>query len=79
MEIVEDKSFFALIGVHYNFITIFEKNMEWKYIPNSLLFNKSKNLYTLSYQIGILTNNNDNEFTESYRSSEFFNQEPRVY
>lgn len=71
---LKSKNIFEIIARHYEFISIFDKVDEYVYVGEILRFNKETNEHILRYSI----NKINNGYTESYRSSEFFTEEPRV-
>jgi len=71
---IKSENIFEIIARHYEFISIFDKVDEYVYVGEVLRFNERTNEHILRYSI----NKIDNGFTESYRSSEFFTEEPRV-
>lgn len=71
---LKSENIFEIIVRHYEFISIFDKVDEYVYVGEILRFNKETNEHILRYSI----NKINNGYTESYRSSEFFTEEPRV-
>jgi len=71
---LKSENIFEIIARHYEFISIFDKVEDYMYTGEVLKFNKQSGEYNFRYSI----NKIDNGFTESYRSSEFFTEEPRV-
>jgi len=71
-------NYFDMISLHYKLITTFEGNELYDYKGISLKVS-TDGTTTLEYIVNEKSNNLNNEYTDSYRSSEFFNQELKLY
>ena len=70
--------YFSMIGLHYKLITTFEGNDNYTYRGIKLKVDSNTGDTILEYEVVEKSITNNNEYTDSYRSSEFFNQQPRL-